>query len=194
MEDIYEVEVKLPITSMESIEEIILQAGGVRLNSETQSDIYFDHPCRSFSVTDESVRLRQRTPLGDSSLSDSGYAPIELTYKGPKIDKKTKTRIEYTADLGSIEPITAILENTGFKRVATIIKQRTFFDIDGITASIDDVIGVGQYIELELIAEGEDSMNAARERILSLLKTMGLDEDDLVRESYLELYLERVSL
>lgn len=194
MEDIYEVEVKLPITSMESIEEIILQAGGVRLNSETQSDIYFDHPCRSFSVTDESVRLRQRTPLGDSSLSDSGYAPIELTYKGPKIDKKTKTRIEYTADLGSIEPITAILENTGFKRVATIIKQRTFFDIDGITASIDDVIGVGQYIELELIAKGEDSMNAARERILSLLKTMGLDEDDLVRESYLELYLERVSL
>ena len=194
MEELYEVEVKLPITSMESIEETILQAGGVRLNSETQSDIYFDHPCRSFSVTDESIRLRHRTPLGDSSLSDSGFAPIELTYKGPKIDKKTKTRIEYTADLGSIEPIIAILKHTGFKRVATITKRRVFFDIDGITASIDDVDDVGLYIELELIADGKDSMNAARERILSLLKTMGLDENDLVRESYLELYLERASL
>ena len=193
MEEPYEVEVKLPVASMESIEETIIQAGGVRLNSETQSDIYFDHPCRSFSVTDESIRLRHRTPLGDSILSDSGYAPIELTYKGPKIDKKTKTRIEYTADLGSIEPITAILENTGFKRVATITKRRVFFDIDGITASIDDVDDVGRYIELELIADGKDSMNTARERILSLLKTMGLDENDLVRESYLELYLERTS-
>ncbi len=194
MEESYEVEVKLPITSMESIEETILQVGGVRLNSETQSDIYFDHPCRSFAATDESVRLRQRTPLGDSSLSDSGYAPIELTYKGPKIDKKTKTRIEYTVDLGEIEPITAILENTGFKRVATITKRRVFFDIDGITASIDDVVDVGQFIELELIAEGKDSMKTARERILSLLKTMGLDEDLMVRESYLELYLERTAL
>ncbi len=82
MEAPYEVEVKLPVASMESIEETIIQAGGVRLNSETQSDIYFDHPCRSFSVTDESIRLRHRTPLGDSILSDSGYAPIELTYKG----------------------------------------------------------------------------------------------------------------
>ncbi len=194
MEEVYEVEVKLPIASIESIEETILQAGGVRLNSETQSDIYFDHPCRSFSVTDESIRLRHRTPLGDSSLSDSGFAPIELTYKGPKIDKKTKTRIEYTADLGSIEPITAILQHTGFKNVATITKHRVFFDIDGITASIDDVDDVGQYIELELIADGKDSMNAARERILSLLKTMGLDENDLVQESYLELYLQRTSL
>ncbi len=193
MEEPYEVEVKLPVASMESIEETIIQAGGVRLNSETQSDIYFDHPCRSFSVTDESIRLRHRTPLGDSILSDSGYAPIELTYKGPKIDKKTKTRIEYTADLGSIEPITAILENTGFKRVATITKRRVFFDIDGITVSIDDVDDVGQYIELELIADGKDSMNSAREQILSLLKTMGLDENLMVRESYLELYLERTS-
>lgn len=75
-------EVKLPIASIESIEETILQCGGVRLNSETQYDIYFDHPCRSFSVTDESIRLRHRTPLGDSSLSNSGHAPIELTYKG----------------------------------------------------------------------------------------------------------------
>ena len=194
MDEPYEVEVKLPIANIESIEGIILQAGGVRLNSEIQSDIYFDHPCRSFSVTDESIRLRHRTPLGDSTLSDSDYAPIELTYKGPKIDKKTKTRIEYTADLGSIEPITAILIHTGFKRVATITKRRVFFDIDGITASIDDVVDVGQYIELELIADGKDSMNTARERILSLLKTMGLDENLLVRESYLELYLERASL
>lgn len=194
MEEPYEVEVKLPITNIESIEEIILQAGGVRLNSEIQSDIYFDHPCRSFSVTDESIRLRHRTPLGDSTLSDSGYSPIELTYKGPKIDKKTKTRIEYTADLGSIEPITAILTHTGFKRVATITKRRVFFDIDGITVSIDDVTDVGQFIELELIADGKERMNTARDRILSLLKTMGLDENLLVQDSYLELYLERASL
>ena len=137
--------------------------------------------------------LRQRTLLGDSTLSDSDYAPIELTYKGPKVDKKTKTRVEYTTDLNEIESITAILKHTGFKQVVTITKRRVFYDIDGVTASIDDVNDVGQFIELELIAHGKDGMNTAREQILSLLNNMGLDENQMIRKSYLELYLERIS-
>ena len=195
MEEPYEVEVKLPVTDKEAMKQTILQAGGVELNSEFQVDSYFDHPCRSFSETDESVRLRHRSRTEGPTITESGHAPVELTYKGPKIDKKTKTRIEYTVHLEDegMESMFQILKNTGFKHVANVIKQREFFDLDGITVSLDGVIDVGYYIEFELMADGKEGMIAARERILKSVKTLGLDENDMVRESYLELYLKNTS-
>jgi len=195
LEEPYEVEVKLPLMDKEEMKQRILQAGGVELNSEFQVDSYFDHPCRSFSETDESVRLRHRSRIEGPTITESGHAPVELTYKGPKIDKKTKTRIEYTVYLEDegMESMFQILLNTGFKRVANVIKQREFFDMDGITVSLDGVIDVGYYIEFELMADGKEGMKEARDRILKLVKSLGLAETDMVRESYLELYLQNTS-
>jgi adenylate cyclase class 2 len=189
----YEVEVKLPINDEKAIEHTIVKVGGRRLNSEIQSDMYYDHPCRSFSQTDESIRIRAREPVDDHPLLLSGYALIELTYKGPKVDKTTKTRLEYTSGINDFNAITSILHHTGFKLVATIKKHRVFFDIDGITVSIDSVEGVGSFIEIELIANGEKEMQSARDRILSLVKHLDLDPKRMVRESYLELYLTQLT-
>jgi len=175
------------------MKETILRVGGVTKNSEMQTDIYYDHPCRSFGETDESVRVRHITRTGGLSLSETGHAPIELTYKGPKVDKTTKTRLEYTVDLVDSESMAQILLNTGFKQVFTIVKHREFYEIDGITVTLDVVTDVGKYIELELMANGKDGMKVAKDRILKLLDTLGLDEKDMVRESYLELYSESTS-
>lgn len=188
MEELYEVEVKLPLPDKEAMKETILQVGGIEMNSELQVDDYYDHPCRSFSETDEAVRVRHRTPSEGQPLSESGDALVELTYKGPKIDAKTKTRIEYTTDVHDSEAISQILLNTGFKLVGRIMKHREIFDIEGITVSLDIVTDVGKYIEFELIADGEEAMKAARSRILELVRTLGLNENDMVRDSYLELY------
>ena len=193
MEESYEVEVKLPLADKETMKATILQIGGIEKNSERQTDIYYDHPCRSFSETDESVRVRHRTRTGGLSLSETGHALVELTYKGPKVDKTTKTRLEYTVDLDDSESMAQILLNTGFKQVATIVKYREFYDIDGITVSLDVVTDVGTYVELELMADGKDSMSKAKERILKLVKRLGLNEKNMVRESYLEIYLEKIS-
>jgi adenylate cyclase class 2 len=187
----YEVEVKIPLADEKSIERVILEAGGRRLNSEIQTDTYFDHPCRSFSLTDEAVRLRSRASLDDISPDLPRIPQIELTYKGPKVDKTTKTRQEYTSGVSDIEMVTVILDRIGFKQVATIKKRRVFFDIDGTTASIDDIEGLGLFLELERIADSEDSMRSERTRILSLVERLGLDPQEMVRESYLELYLAK---
>jgi adenylate cyclase class 2 len=187
------VEVKVPLLDEKSIEKILVDAGGQRLNSETQTDMYFDHPCRSFSQTDEAIRLRSRTPLDDVPGSSSKYAQIELTYKGPKVDGKTKTRLEFTSGVRDFEAVAEILHHTGFKHVATIRKRRVFFDIEGITASIDDVEGIGLFLELEAIAKGEEKMQAARTKLLSLVERFGFDPQKMVRDSYLEIYLSKQS-
>jgi adenylate cyclase class 2 len=155
--------------------------------------MYFDHPCRSFSQTDEAIRLRSRTPLDDVPGLSSEYAQIELTYKGPKVDKRTKTRLEFTSGVSDFEAVAEILRHTGFKYVATIRKRRVFFDIEGITTSIDDIEGIGLFLELEAIAKGEEKMQVARTKLLSLVKRLGFDPRKMVRESYLEIYLSRQS-
>jgi adenylate cyclase class 2 len=193
VEETYEVEVKFPVTDMDAMKQKIIQAGGVPLNTDLQIDSYYDHPCRSFADTDESIRIRRRALTKDSITKESGHAPVEFTYKGPKVDKKTKTRVEYTLDLQAKdhESITKILFSTGFRFAAIITKTREFFDVDGISASLDDVVDIGLFIELELIADGKDGMKLARERILKLARDLGLDEKDMVRDSYLEIYLRK---
>lgn len=190
---VYEVEVKVPLTDEKSIEKTLVEAGGVRLNSEIQTDMYFDHPCRSFSQTDEAIRLRSRSSLDDDSGFSSKGAQMELTYKGPKVDKRTKTRLEFTSGVSDFKAVVEILRHTGFEHIATIRKRRVFFDIEDITASIDNIEGIGLFLELEAIAKGEKKMQVARTKLLSLMERLGFDPREMVRESYLEIYLSQQS-
>ncbi|MFW9843794.1 MAG: class IV adenylate cyclase [Candidatus Thorarchaeota archaeon] len=193
MEETYEVEVKFPISDKDTMKKAIIDYGGTQQNIEFQVDDYYDHPCRSFSETDEAFRLRHRTVSNGQSHPETYVTPFELTYKGPKIDDRTKTRIEYTVDLHDSEAISQILVHIGFKLVGRITKHREIFDIEGIIASLDDVTDVGTYIEFELIADGKNDMKKARNRILKLAKTLGLNENDMLRDSYLELYFQDLS-
>ena len=195
LEDTYEVEVKFLLSDKDAIRKAIIDAGGIKLNTQYQSDKYYDHPCRSFPETDEAVRIRYMKHIEGTTTEGLASTSGELTYKGPKVDKKSKTRVEYNVSLKEedLESMSQILLNIGFKHVADIIKEREFYEIEGITASLDDVANVGSFIEFELIAEGKHGMQAARDRILNLVRSMGLDEKDMIRDSYLEMYLEKVS-
>jgi adenylate cyclase class 2 len=195
VEETYEVEVKFPLSDKDAIRKAIIDAGGIKLNTQYQSDKYYDHPCRSFSETDEAVRIRHMKHIEGTTTEGLASTSGELTYKGPKVDKKSKTRVEYNVNLKGedLEPMSQILLNIGFKHIANVIKEREFYEIEGITASLDDVADVGSFIEFELIAEGKHGMQAARDRILDLVRSMVLDEKDMIRDSYLEMYLRKVS-
>ena len=189
MGDTYEVEVKIAIDSYDEMEQRILNVGAEKINREVQIDSYYDHPCRTFQDTDEALRVRSRQPLGKEE-ADSRNGLVELTYKGPKIDSTTKTRIESSAMLNDSVEITSILENLSFKLVANVTKKRQFFSLPSITISIDDVEDVGLFMELESVVKIKD-VDHARENIFTLMEKLGLDPSQSIRESYLELYMKR---
>jgi adenylate cyclase class 2 len=187
MGETYEVEVKVAIDSSEEMEERILNLGAKKINREVQIDSYFDHPCKTFRDTDEALRIRSRQQI-ENDQTDSDKALTELTYKGPKIDSTTKTRIEATVNLDDSEEMTTIVENLGFKRVATVVKKRQFFILPELTISIDEVEDVGFFMELESVVATKD-VDEARENIFSTMKKLGLDPSQSIRASYLELYM-----
>ena len=188
MSEIFEVEVKVAVDDKRVMRKKLIESGAEVLNSEVQIDIYFDHPCRTFVETDEAVRIRTRSPLEDEGPSTS-HVPKELTYKGPKIDKTTKTRIEYSVGIDDADQLTSILESLGFTPIAKITKRRTFFELRGITITIDDVEGVGLFLELESIAHQKKEMESAKRVIFELLDELGIDAKQTIRDSYLEMYM-----
>jgi adenylate cyclase class 2 len=191
MKESIEVEVKIPIENRKSVEEALHRIGAQKMNSETQVDVYFDHPARTFQETDEALRLRSRHPELEGDEKDNTIpTPYELTYKGPKLETRSKSRVEHSVHISNIDSARSILESLGFKHVATISKRRVFYTVDSITVSVDDVENVGLFLELERMVTSRRDMNPALDMIFNLIKRLGLDSNNSIRTSYLELFLQ----
>ncbi len=74
---------------------------------------------------------------------------------------------------------------------ATVRKRRTLLVLDGTRVHLDNVEGLGAFMEIEAPVQDDDA--AARERLNWLLGELGLNWDDCIRASYLDLTIERAS-
>lgn len=67
----------------------------------------------------------------------------------------------------------------------TVIKNRKILRYKDISACIDDVEGLGTFLELEIMAESEEARPEALDRIEKILKSIGYTMADTTRASYL---------
>ncbi len=178
----YEVEMKFLVADAGELR-VRLAAHGARFGDAVrQVDRYFRHPARDFACTDEALRIRQ---FGSQNV---------LTYKGPKLDRDTKTRREIELDIAPLEAGAAawheLLLALGFSPVAEVCKWRLPGQIAWqgaeVQLALDEVAGVGSFIELELLAE-QDDLAATQARVRSLAQALGLLT--METRSYLEMLL-----
>lgn len=179
-----EVEQKFTIENMDSLRPRLSELGAEFTSPVEQVDLYFAHPARDFAHTDEAFRLRRE---GEANW---------FTYKGPKLDRTTKTRHEIELPIAAgeararqaVDLVTAL----GFRQVMAVRKQRSHCTIDWkngqVTVALDEVEELGAFIELETVTSPE-RVDAARAAIESLAEKLGLANAE--RRSYLELLLAR---
>lgn len=149
---------------------------GPPLAVEEHADLYLRHPCRDFRATDEALRLSRRADR------------VELTYKGPRLDPRTKARKEVVLPLHDQDLARELLSGLGFAPAAEVRKTRAVHEVAGFEVALDEVPGLGVFVELErTLPEGADRAGAEREA-LALLASWGLTRTE--RASYVEL-LER---
>ena len=173
-----EVEIKLPLKDKEGVRSKLKELGAHPIGAEKQTDIYYNAPHRNLAKTDEALRIR----FGKDA---------SLTYKGPKLDKTSKTREEIMVSIADADQTSAILKALSFDEVARITKHREAYRLDDFTITIDDVFDLGTFMEIETaVPEGKD-YRSAQDRVFGLLGRLGLRKEDTVRESYLELILDR---
>jgi adenylate cyclase class 2 len=185
----FEVEIKFRVRegSIAELERQLQQrfGGGSFDEPVTESDSFFQHPCRDFVQTDECLRLRHR------HFAD-GSSDYSLTYKGPKIDAKTKTRQELEMPMTEPEVCESLLVALGFRKVASVRKLRRRMDLTfeqrRVTIVFDTLPDLPestrQFVELETIAAKED-LDECRSLLFRIAEQLDLSEP--IRDSYLKL-------
>lgn len=179
----YEVEVKYRDVDHDALRRALAAIRAVKGATVDEEDSYLNHPARDFATTNEAFRIRR---VGDDA---------RVTYKGPKEAGPTKTReeIEVPFAPGRSEDLARVFDRLGFRRVAVVRKRRTSFTLafDGrpLEITLDRVEGLGDFAEVEALAEGRDDLPAAQRAVLKLSEALGLTAVE--PRSYLRMLLER---
>ncbi|HEX4591945.1 MAG TPA: class IV adenylate cyclase [Gemmataceae bacterium] len=179
-----EVEMKFAVGDFAPIEAALASRNVSLSLPRRDADHYFNAPDRDFAQTDEAVRVR--------SIGDKNFA----TYKGPKLDSTTKTRLEIEVPLAGGAEVAAdfrrFLTSLRYRPVAVVTKTRRIAEFRRdefeMQLTLDEVDGVGQYAELEIMAP-EDRAEAAKATLLAVAAEFGLTQSE--RRSYLQLLLEK---
>jgi adenylate cyclase class 2 len=191
---VYEVELKVP-ADHDAVREALDRIGAESVGVVEQADTYYDAPHRDFATTDEALRLRSEDGHVAVDVGDDSTATGVLTYKGPLVDEESKTRREIESTVVDADAIDDVLAAVGFEAAATVEKRRERYRVDGVTVTLDDVAGVGQFVEVETevpaeAADADAAISRAREELEDLLTDLGLDPAEAIRTSYLGLLLE----
>lgn len=177
-----EAELKYAVEDLGHLEKAIVSLGAVLKERRYEHDIYYNHPCRDFSDTDEAVRIR-------TVHSVSGVRPHSfITYKGPKIGVNMgKSRVEAEIGIDNIEDMAVFFRELGFIRVMGVNKKRTIYTLEDMSFCLDEVDGLGTFVEIEIICT-EDELDKSVIKIRESAHRLELEND--IRESYMELLMD----
>jgi adenylate cyclase class 2 len=172
-----EYEVKIRVGGLGPVRRRLAALGIRPAGDLVERDLYFNSPARDFGVTDEALRIRS---TGEETT---------LTYKGPKIGLGgVKAREEFIVPVSSGETLSEILLRLGFIRTAMVVKRRVTYRVEGTYVALDEVEGLGSFVEIEAPAGlGEGEAIALIGRVRGMLGISG-EETTL---SYLEMILAR---
>jgi adenylate cyclase class 2 len=173
-----EVEVKAIAKEFDSIRKKLVKLNASKVKIERQEDTYFNAPHRDFAITDEALRIRK--------IPENDNLRVFITYKGAKIDKSSKTRKEFEVGVLDAEVTKNIFESLGFKKVATVVKDREIYQLEDFIITLDTVKKAGNFVEIEKDLEDGADFDETLQEIFNLYEKLGITEG-FERRSYLEL-------
>ena len=210
----YEVEQKYPLADVAEVEAVLARLGATWHGTAEQVDRYFNHPSRDYAVTDEALRLRRtddrlaitwKGPRLDATAKTRREIELPLVEAAvpaaagveaavpaaARVESAVPTaaRLEVAA-LSTLDRWTELLEALGFRQVREVTKRRRLATVvwqgAAIEIAVDQVAGLGDFVELELRTD-DAGIAAAAARIESLARELGCTAPE--RRSYLEMLL-----
>lgn len=179
----YEIEIKLPIADKGGVHAKLLQLGFQEEDRIRECDMYYNSAYHDVKKLGEALRIRKSTNLL------TGMMKTQINFKGKKIDKVSMSRQEYETVVEDAESMEQILKSLDFLPVAGVEKTRIYLQREEITACLDQVDGLGDFLELEVIAHEETLRESYLGNMEQLLTALGLSMKDTVRTSYLGMLL-----
>ena len=177
-----EAEVKLPVAELTEIKEKLLKTGFKETAIIEERDTYFDNKQGDIRTNGEALRVRETID------HQTGKSRAQINFKGKKLDRQTMTRKELETGVENGEICRSILQAIGYAPAEPeVIKDRTMLKKGRITACLDDVHGLGTFLEVEILVERDEEKEDALRQIERILNEIGYQISDTVQTSYLSM-------
>jgi adenylate cyclase class 2 len=177
-----EIEVKAILRDKEKVLEFIKNSGAVLLDNKYQKDLVF-WPEGITNINDgikllgiNYLRIRKQT-------SDKNGGKIIFTLKQPLSNQADCKEHEVDIQEDDIENLESIILALGYYEYCIIEKNRETYKFGDIEICLDDVTGLGSYIELEKFGTSEETERIQKE-LSTLLESMGVNKEDLTFDGY----------
>ncbi|MDO8436021.1 MAG: class IV adenylate cyclase [bacterium] len=183
-----EVEIKVKIDSFEGIKEKLFRYGKLK-KSIKQIDEYYVPYHRDFFAQKphptEWLRIRTNP--------DKTVFEYDISIN-KKADGEQECAEEYEAEVSRADEFRKILEFLNFKKVITINKKREYWDCGDFEVALDDVDGLGFFVEVE--AKGNFGSNErAKDKCIKFLEKVGVQNGDQksIKKGYPVLLLDKIN-
>lgn len=138
-----EIEIKFPLLNSAQVINTLEKIADFK-DEAHQIDEYFNAPHRDFTDKPRVCEwLRLRTSNGKYSINYKDYSPEIFCH-------------EYESEISSKEDFNSLLKALNFEPLITVNKTRKIFDFTDVEISIDEVVDLGSYIEIEYKGSSEN--------------------------------------
>jgi len=150
--------------------------------------------CRALGAEDRGVLSQRDTYFagrrGRLKLREEGEDGSRLiAYRRP--DATDPAESAYVlAPTSTPEPLREALD-AALGTVVAVVKRRHLFIWENVRIHLDEVEGLGSFLELEaLVGSAEDDLGAAQAKVARLRTELAIDDDDLVSVGYADMLLD----
>lgn len=160
------IEIKAKCLRHDMVEAFLLDQGGLFKGTDFQKDIYFN-------VASGRLKLRR------GNIENYLIYYNREDQKGPKQSDFTLVPV---TDSHRLEQLLA--QALGIKVI--VEKTRKIYFLDNVKIHLDDVPGLGTFVEIEAgnMQDTTIPVDVLREQCLRLIAALGIDERDLLENSY----------
>jgi adenylate cyclase, class 2 len=166
-----EIEVKAKVVNQEKLREKLLSLGCMFSEPVIQEDttfVDFDGDYTVFMPNTNFLRIRK---------ANGTYL---FTLKRPQSNELDS--IERETEISDPEQFKDMLEYMGFHRAVDVVKKRVKTRYKDMEICLDEVTGLGSFIEVEKITEGDGE--SVQEELFLFLESLGVKREDRVMHGY----------
>ena len=168
-----EIEIKARIKNPEEVIKKLESLGCSFSDSIRQTDTVYTKivgNVEQYLTNDHYLRIREK--------SDGRFI---FTFKRP-LSKVVLTKTEHETEIKDAKEFEQALLQMGYQAANKVIKERRTAHIKDIEICIDEVVGLGSFIEVE--KKTDQGEVAVRKDLNSFLDTLGVSVDDQVHKGY----------
>lgn len=166
------VEIKARCADPQRIRDILKSEGARYIGRDHQIDTYY------------------RTPRGRLKLRRGNIENALIAYTRADVDapKLSDVLLYKTHDVDSLQEILDVTFDTH----VVVDKQRDIYFIGNVKFHVDEVQGLGTFVEIEAINEnGTLEEDHLTEQVTTYMKLLGIETEDLLTHSYSDMILSQ---